>query len=366
MESYWIHSSVIFSSTLSQTFCFWDSFVWTQAAEAHLPSLLYSTALSAYYCVHCTMHITQCTVHITQCICVLLWVDPCIFSRFLWWLFFCCEWCFFEYSCRICWYTDVLLLDKPSRELPRWTNGKESACQCKRHRFNPWVRKIPWRRAWQPTPIFLPGEPHGHRSLAGFSPRGPRVWPNWATTTSSEKACTNMSTSKPRIFSITVNNRKLFYKVYRPASSLQALIISWCHLTFKILPIQHVCKDISLNPFKHMCICLFIGCVGSSLLLAGFSLVVASRGYSLVTAYRLLLAVASLVAEHRLQGMDSVAVALRLSWPAHVEPSQTGDQSCVPSILTTGPPGKSSHWALIATSLTDNEVSDPDRWLFFL
>ena len=62
-----------------------------------------------------------------------------------------------------------------------------------------------------------------------------------------------------------------------------------------------------------MYICLFIGCVGSSLLLAGFSLVVASRGYSLVTAYRLLLAVASLVAEHRLQGMDSVAVALRLS-----------------------------------------------------
>ena len=116
-----------------------------------------------------------------------------------------------------------------------------------------------------------------------------------------------MSTSKPRIFSITVNNRKLFHKVYMPASSLQALIISWCHLTFKILPIQWVCKDISLNPFKHMYICLFVGCVGSSLLLAAFSLVVASRGYSLVTPYRLLLAVASLVAEHRLRSMDSVS-----------------------------------------------------------
>ena len=38
--------------------------------------------------------------------------------------------------------------------------------------FNPWVRKIPWRRKWQPTPVFLPGESHGRRSLVGYSPRG--------------------------------------------------------------------------------------------------------------------------------------------------------------------------------------------------
>ena len=37
--------------------------------------------------------------------------------------------------------------------------------------FDPWVRKIPWRRAWQPTPVFLPGESHGQRSLVGYSPR---------------------------------------------------------------------------------------------------------------------------------------------------------------------------------------------------
>ena len=36
----------------------------------------------------------------------------------------------------------------------------------------PWVRKIPWRRAWQPTPAFLPGESHGQRSLDGYSPWG--------------------------------------------------------------------------------------------------------------------------------------------------------------------------------------------------
>ena len=42
--------------------------------------------------------------------------------------------------------------------------------QCWRPRLNPWVRKIPWRREWLPTPIFLPGEPHGQRSLVGYSP----------------------------------------------------------------------------------------------------------------------------------------------------------------------------------------------------
>ena len=48
--------------------------------------------------------------------------------------------------------------------------GREAACQYRRHdrfRFDPWVGKIPWRRAWQPTPVFLPGESHGQRSPAG-------------------------------------------------------------------------------------------------------------------------------------------------------------------------------------------------------
>ena len=56
---------------------------------------------------------------------------------------------------------------------PGGASGKESACQSpkpKRYRFNPWVGKIPWRKAWQPTPIFLPGESQGQRSLAGYSP----------------------------------------------------------------------------------------------------------------------------------------------------------------------------------------------------
>ena len=54
-------------------------------------------------------------------------------------------------------------------------SGKESSCQCRRPRrreCNPWVRKIPWRRKWQPTPVFLPGESHGQRSLASYRPWG--------------------------------------------------------------------------------------------------------------------------------------------------------------------------------------------------
>ena len=56
---------------------------------------------------------------------------------------------------------------------PRGTSGKEPTCQFKRQkrcRFDPWVRKIPRRRAWQLTPVFLPGEVHGQRSLVGHSP----------------------------------------------------------------------------------------------------------------------------------------------------------------------------------------------------
>ena len=68
---------------------------------------------------------------------------------------------------------------------PKWTwwlNSKESTCQCRRHQFDPWIGKIPWRKKWQPTPVFLPGKSHGQRSLVGYSPWGcKRVGLDWAT-----------------------------------------------------------------------------------------------------------------------------------------------------------------------------------------
>ena len=66
----------------------------------------------------------------------------------------------------------ISLLRK-TEDSPGGASGKELTCQyrrCKRCGFNPWVRKIPWRRAWEPTPIFLPGESHGKRNPADYSP----------------------------------------------------------------------------------------------------------------------------------------------------------------------------------------------------
>ena len=81
-------------------------------------------------------------------------------------------WCQLD-MCNQCMWTD--LKSKVAQRLK--TSGapilEGSTCQCKNHRrlsLNPWVGKIPWRRAWQPTPVFLPGKLHGQRILAGYSP----------------------------------------------------------------------------------------------------------------------------------------------------------------------------------------------------
>ena len=55
------------------------------------------------------------------------------------------------------------------------SDGKESTCQCRRPRFNSWVRKISWRRKWQPPPVFLPGKSHGQRSLAELPAMGLQI-----------------------------------------------------------------------------------------------------------------------------------------------------------------------------------------------
>ena len=58
---------------------------------------------------------------------------------------------------------------------PGGTSGKESACQgrrCKGYGLDPWVGKITWRRKWQPTPVFFPGQSHGQRSLVGYGSWG--------------------------------------------------------------------------------------------------------------------------------------------------------------------------------------------------
>ena len=55
---------------------------------------------------------------------------------------------------------------------PRGLDGKEAACNAAHPGSSPWLRKIPWRRAWLSSPVFLPGESHGQRSQVGYSQWG--------------------------------------------------------------------------------------------------------------------------------------------------------------------------------------------------
>ena len=66
--------------------------------------------------------------------------------------------------------------------LPRWFSGKESTCQHMRCMLSPWAGKIPWRRKWQPTPVFLPGKSHGQRSLVARVQGSQRVEHDWTCT----------------------------------------------------------------------------------------------------------------------------------------------------------------------------------------
>ena len=61
------------------------------------------------------------------------------------------------------------------RGIPGSPSGKGPTCQGRRHGLHPWIRKILWRRAWQLTPVFLPGESPGQRSLVGYDSEGRRV-----------------------------------------------------------------------------------------------------------------------------------------------------------------------------------------------
>ena len=79
-------------------------------------------------------------------------------------------------SCNVSSYIHLFMY---SFGLPRWLSGKEPAWQCRgrrRHGFNLWVGKIPWKRKWQPTPVFLPEKFHGQKSLAHYSPWGLKEW----------------------------------------------------------------------------------------------------------------------------------------------------------------------------------------------
>ena len=88
-----------------------------------------------------------------------------------------CEWI------KKMWYIHIshvyILYIQYRKGLPWWLRWHRIRLQCGRPGFDPWVGKIPWRRSWQPMPVFLPGESHGERSLVGHSPSGCKESHNW-------------------------------------------------------------------------------------------------------------------------------------------------------------------------------------------
>ena len=108
------------------------------------------------------------------------------------------------YGCFLFWYVQncpLQIFHQYSR-VPRWHSGKESTCWCKRRGSNPWVRKIPWRRTWQPTPVFLPGKFPWTEEPVGYSPWAAKIQmqlSNWAHTHTYIKVLLQML-KKPEAF----------------------------------------------------------------------------------------------------------------------------------------------------------------------
>jgi len=102
-----------------------------------------------------------------------VWVNSGSFTgrpgvlRFMWWQRVGHDW-----ATELNW-TELKRFSVLLQCFPVGASGKEHICQCrrlKRCRFDPWFGKIPWRRKWQPIPVFMPGKFHRPRRLAGYSP----------------------------------------------------------------------------------------------------------------------------------------------------------------------------------------------------
>ena len=96
--------------------------------------------------------------------------------------------------------------------LPWWLSSKEPNCQYRRHGLDPWVRKTHHRRKSQPTPVVLPWESHGRRSLVGYNPRGCRRIGN------------DLATKQQ----LLLDDFFFFFLFLMPWSLVSPLVHSWC------------------------------------------------------------------------------------------------------------------------------------------
>ena len=97
--------------------------------------------------------------------------------------------------------------------LPRWHSGKESSCQCRRCRFDPWVRKSPLEKEMaSPPPVFLPGKFHGQQSLSDCSPWGLKE--SSSTEQQRLSTCTHINTRTP----LQIYNTVIRYLILQKSS----------------------------------------------------------------------------------------------------------------------------------------------------
>ena len=136
------------------------------------------------------------------------------------------------------------------------SDSEESAGKYKKPGFDLWVRKIPWRREWQSTPVFLPGEFHGRRSLAAYGPGGHKELDMtegltlWLLSPSSLKARCYIwqavsHENKYRVYNIFVNRETFHNIVYQYLHLVNTGVVTvWSCL--------HFCMLQYLGLLKHM------------------------------------------------------------------------------------------------------------------
>ena len=104
-----------------------------------------------------------------------------------------------------------------------------STCYGRTHRFNPWFGKIPWRRKWQPTPVFLPGKSHGQRNLVIYSPWCLKEPDTTSTTTTASDLCQEKM-YKVKLVYMCHLKPKLQYKGEKNKTIYKRIVIWYVHV----------------------------------------------------------------------------------------------------------------------------------------
>ena len=159
--------------------------------------------------------------------------------------------------------------------LPRWFNGKESTRQCRscgRRALNPSVRKIPWRRKWQPTLVFLSGKFHGQKSLVGYSP-----W-NCKEPDTAEHTCTHTHThTHIYIYAFVLSCSIVFNSLWPPGFSPTMLLCPW---DFQVENTRVGChfllQGIFLTQGSNLCLLHLLHWQADSLLLSHLDVLISS------------------------------------------------------------------------------------------